>query len=85
MPREFFSAAETRRADVQAVAGFTNGIRAFDSDGVGEIATTAVAFDLKTRFGYGCGRCWSVSGNERERTGVYSGFLRVAGVVSSCE
>ena len=52
--REFSSGAETRRTDVNAVAGFANGVRAFDSDGVGEIATTAVAFDLKPGLCNGC-------------------------------
>lgn len=47
--------AETRGTDVDAVAGFADGICAFDSDGVCEIAATAVAFNLKPGFGYGCG------------------------------
>lgn len=51
--RKFFSTAETWRTDVNAVAGFADGICAFDPNGVGEIATTAVAFDLKARLCYG--------------------------------
>jgi hypothetical protein len=83
VPPEFFSAAETGGTDVKAVAGFANGIRAFDSDGVGEIATAAVAFDLKTGFSHGCGSLLV----RRERRGerIYSVFLLAAEVVSSCE
>ena len=57
VPGEFFAAAKTRRTDVNAVAGFAEGISAFDSDGVGEITATAVALDLETGFGNG----WFVS------------------------
>jgi len=56
VPRKFFPAAKTRGTDVNAIAGFTNGICAFDSDGVCEITATAVAFDLETGFGHGYGR-----------------------------
>ena len=56
VPRKFFSVAETRGTDVNTVAGLADWICAFDSDGVGEITATAVAFDLETRFGHGCGR-----------------------------
>jgi hypothetical protein len=51
---ELSSAAETRRTDVDAIARFADWIRAFDSNRVGEIATTAIAFYLETRFCYGC-------------------------------
>jgi hypothetical protein len=51
--RELFPVAKTRRTDVNAVVRFANGMCAFDSDGVGEIAATAVAFDLEPRFCYG--------------------------------
>ena len=46
VPREFFPTTETCRAYVDAVSGLANVIRAFDSHGAGEIAVTAVAFDL---------------------------------------
>jgi len=53
--RELFPIAETRRTDVDAVARLADGIRAFYSDGVGEIAVATVALDLKTGLGDGCG------------------------------
>ena len=85
VPREFFSAAETGRADVNAVAGLANGICTFDSDGVGEIAATAVAFNLEARFRYGCCRSFPLGVEISEKNKVTdSGFLRVAEAVSSC-
>ena len=52
--RELFPVAKTGWTDVNAVARFADGICAFDSNRVGEIAATAVALDLKTRLGNGC-------------------------------
>lgn len=83
VPREFFSTAETRGTDVDAVAGLAGRIRTFDSDRVGEIAATAVAFDLETRLRYGCSRASAVEISEEKWTD--SGFPQVAGAVSSCE
>jgi len=54
--RELFPVAKTGWADVNAVSRFADGICAFDSNRVGEIAATAVALNLKTRFGNGCSR-----------------------------
>ena len=56
VPRKFSAAAKARRTDVDTVAGFADGICAFDSDGVGEVTATAVAFDLEPRFRHGCER-----------------------------
>lgn len=84
VPAKFLSAAETGRTDVQAVAQLADGIGAFYSDGVGEIATTAVAFDLKTGFGHGCGCCRSGEQKGGGGEGEYSGFLPVAEAVSFC-
>ena len=56
VPRKFSPAAKARRTDIDTVPGFTDGICAFDSDGVSEITATAVALDLETRLRDGCGR-----------------------------
>lgn len=53
VPGEFPAVAEAGGTDVDAVAGLADGICAFYPDRVGEIATTAVAFDLETRLGDG--------------------------------
>lgn len=84
--RELFPATETRRADVNAVPRFANRICAFDSNGVGEIAATAVAFDLEARLSYGCCYCcYSVGGNKREQMRItldFFGWLRLSLPVS---
>lgn len=83
VPGKFPAAAETGGTDVDAVAGLADGIRAFYPDGVGEIATTAVAFDLEARLCHGYQRRVS-GGLSEENEGGYSGFLQAAEGVSSC-
>jgi hypothetical protein len=68
VPRELPAAAEAGGADVDAVAGLADGVRALYPDGVGEIAAAAVAFDLETGLGDGWRR--GVSGGASSEGGA---------------
>ena len=79
VPRKFLSVAETGGTDVDTVAGLADGICAFDSDGVGEIAAAAVALDLETRLRHGWWRASAEEiGEEGRRALDFFGWLSLA-------
>jgi hypothetical protein len=47
---ELFTRAKAVWTDVHSVASFTHRIRAFDANGVRQVAHAGITFDLKTGF-----------------------------------